>query len=291
MLTALDWLRRCHTGNDLLATLKMLAEDLPPAQEEDNLGHPYSALSGPCRRCWVYPRKSENGFCGFCTSIIQSKSGLKAVVHDSVVIWGYVSHFPWEVTPGDPPLGNLLSYCAIDNQHFLLMMDRLLLKSWLQDLVLTYGMNLLGLMQIFPTMGQGKSIGMGDILTRAVHQESLVAHDQLWVRFFSSAHQLTSPHLRDQKGMLTFPVTDFIGLLEMGAVFRSVLRPEEQQDLYTLLTHADKEEQSFYWGRFSRRITRRARDMIDAWNVRQWPLTRIQMLYELLDYVAPAPHS
>lgn len=284
MLSPFDWLRRCDTGTELLATLRLLAEQ---PQFPEGLGAPYSALQGPCQRCWIYPRKTGGRYCTFCHAVRSFSIGLDRLSRRAVVIWCYLSQLPWELSTAQPE--HSLGAYAHDLQHGLLMVERPCLKRWLQDLALSHGGNLQGVLQIFPTMGQGPKIGMGDVLSRAVHHETYLPHDQLWIRFYSAPYQIVQPHRRDESGLLTFTAAEFLSLLGMAEVFRAVLRPEEQRELQRLLAEDENEEQSFYWGRFARGLDRRARDMLDAWNVRQWSPQRIKLLYELIDYVPPPP--
>jgi len=110
--------------------------------------------------------------------------------------------------------------------------------------------------------------------------------DQLRVRFFSAPHQILIPHARDKQGLLTFEVSEFLSVLEMAAVFRTILYPREQKALYELLNLEDTSEEQFYWGRFMGFLSQEAKDMLNAWRIRQWPKNRIKLLYELVDYVA-----
>ena len=109
---------------------------------------------------------------------------------------------------------------------------------------------------------------------------------RLRVRFFSAPYPLLRPHTRDQLGLLTFDVSEFLSLLEMAAVFRTLLRPEAQQVLHELLNLDDASEEQFYWGRFLGYLSPEAKDMLSAWRIRQWPKNRIKLLYELVNYVA-----
>ena len=113
--------------------------------------------------------------------------------------------------------------------------------------------------------------------------------DQLRVRFYSAPHQIMKPHTRDKQGLLTFEVSEFLSLLEMAAVFRTILRPTEQELLYQLVNLEDTSEEQFYWGRFMGFLSQEAKDMLNAWRIRQWPKGRIKLLYELVDYVAFYP--
>jgi hypothetical protein len=143
-----------------------------------------------------------------------------------------------------------------------------------------------GLIQILPTMGAGDETGMGDILTRVAHREADLSPDRLRVRFFSDAFQVIKLRAREQEGILTFEVADFLSLLEMATVFRTLLKPEEQQALQQLLAIDDPNEQQFYWGRFLGYVNQAVKDMLNAWQIRHWPKSRIKLLYELVEYVA-----
>jgi len=173
-----------------------------------------------------------------------------------------------------------------DENHFLLVMPRRELKPWLQELVIYHGSDLKGLIQILPTTGGRKQVSMGDILCRAIHHEARFPMDQLRVRFFSAPYQILKPHTRDRQGLLTFEVSEFLSVLEMAAVFRTILRPQEQASLYELLNLEDTSEEQFYWGRFMGFLNQEAKDMLNAWRIRQWPKSQIKLLYELVDYVA-----
>ena len=86
--------------------------------------------------------------------------------------------------------------------------------------------------------------------------------------------------------MLTFEISEFLALLETVEVFRSFLKPEEQETLYEILLKDKFREHSFYWGRFLGQLNREARDMVTSWGIRQWSRNRLELLYELTDYVA-----
>jgi hypothetical protein len=44
-------------------------------------------------------------------------------------------------------------------------------------------------------------------------------------------------------------------------------------------------EAQFYWGRFLGALNQEARDMLNAWKIRQWSKSRIDLLYELVENV------
>ena len=300
MLNGFDWLRRSRTGAELLSTLRYLATK--PALPSDEGGPPHSALDGPCRRCWIYPRVPTSRrdlpdetifdwraapYCPVCSAVMAGASRLGGVSRRSIAVWAHVNRLPRQLQPGGQwhDCRVLGSYIHGDN-HFLLMMERRELKPWLRELVLYHGPELKGLLQVLPTTGGTRGPAMSDLLCRAHHQEGRFALDQLRVRFFSAPYQLLIPHERDKKGMLTFEITDFIGLLEMASVFRTLLRPEAQEALRALLDLSDPQEEQFYWGRFLGYLSPESRDMLHAWRIRQWPKGRIQLLYELVEYVS-----
>ena len=289
MLSSFDWLRRSQSGAELLATLEYLTSrpDLFPPGDE--IGPPFSALDGPCQRCWVYPRtpSSRQSYCPSCQAIVTRAGRLGGISRQSIVIWGLVNRLSKLLRMGEGFSDHhVLGAYVHDENHFLLMMPRHELKPWLQELVIYHGADLKGLIQILPTTGAGKGVSMRDILCRAVYHEARFPMDQLRVRFFSAPHQILMPHTRDKQGLLTFEVSEFLSVLEMAAVFRTILRPQEQASLYELLNLEDTSEEQFYWGRFLGFLTQEAKDMLSAWRIRQWPKDRIKLLYELVNYVA-----
>jgi len=289
MLSSFDWVRRSRTGAELLATLEYLAAEPDLFPTGDEIGPPHSALGGPCQRCWIYPRLSSprRNYCKACQAILTRASRLGNRSRQSIVIWGFVNRLPEQLWAGEGFYDRHILGSYIHDEHrFLLMMRRRDLKTWLQELVIYHGVDLKGLVHIFPTTGARQETGMGDILCRAVYQEARFSMDQLRVRFFSAPYQLLTPHIRDQQGLLTFEVSEFLGLLEMAAVFRALLRPEEQESLYELVNLEDASEEQFYWGRFMGHLSQEVRDMLSAWNIRRWPRNQVKLLYELVDYVA-----
>ncbi len=290
MLSSFDWLRRCQTGAELLATIRTL-EEQPDLFDFEEIGPPHSAFDGPCQRCWIYPRApSRRGklrYCQACRAILHEASLLDHVSRRSIAIWGLVNQLPKQLQGGRGfSDSRILGAYVHQPDHFLLMMYRQELKPWLQELVLYHGTALKGLLQVLPTTGAVRGIGMADILCRAHHHEGRFALDRLRVRFFSAPHQILAAHERDKRGLLTFEVSDFISLLEMAAVFRTLLRPEAQQVLHELLNLSDVGEEQFYWGRFLSYLSPEAKDMLHAWRIRQWPKERVRLLYELVEYVS-----
>ncbi len=285
MLSSFDWLRRCRNGVELLASIKLF-NDLPPGHKvpgsEQELASPYGALNSPCSRCWIYARNPETEYCSFCQTVMVTSMPLHSLIRKVVVIWGYLLQENTEL----PTSGTLGGY-ILDNRRFIVMLGYRSLKPWLQDLVLQQGTQVTGLLQTFPTMGSGGNIGMGDILCRAVHHEANMPMNRLWVRFYSAPYQLVNPKVRNEEGILSFEVGEFVSLLEMAEVFRAVLKPEQQQMLRELLKLTKEDERAFYWGRFARQTDQRARDMLNSWDIRHWPDNKVKLLYELANYVFP----
>jgi len=287
MLSVFDWLRQSRTGAELLATLRYFSEnpDVPSARTA--IGPPHTATGGPCRRCRLYPRAGDAElYCEDCSEILRRANGLSIPSRHAAIIWGFVNQVPEEVLQWRDRGRNerLHGIYIRDSNHFLAAMNRRHLRAWLQDLMVYYGLDLRGILQVFPTMGVGAKTCMGDILCRAVHQDLYMPMGQMHVHFYSNPFQLLNPQKRDRQGMLTFEVSDLLNLLEMAEIFRALLRPEEQQELFELLKLEAKGEAQFYWGRFLGRLEQRTRDMLTAWKMRQWEKSRVRIFYELLDY-------
>ena len=250
------------------------------------LASPHSALHSPCQRCWVYSQVSYNSpYCYVCDTILSQASSLGAVSRRAVLIWGFVNQLPSTLYHSSNTDYDFLGAYVYDQHRFLVAIHQKGLKEWIQNLVLYHGFDLRGLLQIFPTMGSGGRIDMSGIFCSIVHREASLPMDQLRVRFFPAPYHVLKPHIRDRQGLLTFGVSDFLGFLEMALVFRSVLHPQEQKILHDLLTTEDNAEKQFFWGRFLGSISQEARDMLYAWNIRQWSKDRVKLLYELTNYV------
>lgn len=224
-----------------------------------------------------------------CSEIRRRAHSLSNASRRAAVLWGFVNQLPEEVLQHNTPdrKCRLLGSYVHDANHFLIAMDRRELRSWLQNLTVYYGLNLRGIVQVFPTTGSGRMTGMADILCRAIHWDSYLPVGEMQVRFFSAPYQLLKPHVRDEKGMLVFGLSEFLNMLEMAEIFKALLRPEEQREFYELLNTATEEggESHFYKGRFLGRLEQRTRDMLTAWDFWRWPKKRIRVFYELLDYV------
>lgn len=290
MQSGYDWLRRSRTGAELLATLKLLQVKPGLLLNEQEIGPPHSALDGPCRRCWTRPRKFSPRhtivYCAACQAILNEARDLGQLSRQSALIWAKVNRLPQQLTDG---LGfydsHVLHTFVHDEQHWLAALPHRELKPFLQELVLYHGDDLGGLLQVFPTVGMGAELSMADALCRVAHYADNFPMRRLQVRFYGSLRQLIAPRESERKGLLTFDIADFLSVLEMVSVFRTVLLPDEQQVLHELLSVNDPVEEQFYWGRLMGVLNQTAKDMLNAWNLRQWPKERVKLLYDLMDYV------
>ncbi len=298
MLNRFDWLRRSRSGAELLATLQYFESNPKLPFLNGELGPAHTAFRGACQRCWVYPRMPLNGeepnsvntslrpYCKFCQAILNQAKHLGNTSRRSTLVWGITNQIPRQLRNREGFYAqNLLGVYIHDKYRWLMMLSKWSVKDWIQDLVLHHGHEMRGLIQILPTTGPDFGIDMGDILARAEHHEVHAASDQLSVRFYVTPYQVLTSHSRERQGNLTFEIAEFLRLLEMAAVFRVILRPEEQEILRELLTLDDSQEELFYWGRLLGELSPEARDMLSNWRIRTWPETRLDLLYELRDYV------
>ncbi len=304
MLNTFDWLRICRAGGELLATLQKvdpqtgeltLLRQTTPGQGL-SFAPPISALHQPCQRCWMYQPKPKKKYCLVCDTILAEGKQKGMTARRLAVIWAYLNRPP---RPNLLEIGTLDALSAdetkiraqilgayqADENRFLLLMSKRALQPWLQKLALYHGPDLRGLIQIFPTMGLGQRTDMADVLCRAIHHEARFSMDQLRVRFYSEPKQVVMPMEREQAGLLTFDLADFMSLLEMVALYKTMLLPTEQALLHQVLTLPEKEK-AFYWGRLLGEFRPEVRDLLSTWQVRTWPQNRVTIIYELIDYVA-----
>lgn len=288
MLSKFDWLSRCRSGTELLATLKFFSENPEFDLSRLEPGGPISAIGDLCQRCRVYaPVKAGNRYtryCRFCEKIIQRKGESAPKSDHAVVLWGHVNLISRRLRESKPSRG-LFGIYIHDDHHFLIMMHRQYLKQWLQDLVIYSGLSLRGLLQIFPSIGEYRNLHIGDYLTWAIHHETTFLMDQLRIRFYTNPHQIINPKRREQEGLLTYHISDFISMLEMVEVFRANLYPQQQKELLELLNLNDPKEEQFYWGRFLGQLSQETKDMLSAWKVRQWTKSQTEFFYQLINYV------
>jgi len=290
MQSGYDWLRRSRTGAELLATLKLLDVRPDLLLNEQEIGPPHSALGGPCRRCWMRPRKTSSRhtaiYCAACQAILNEARDLGQLSRQTALIWAKVNRLPQQLTDRQGFHDSRVLHTFVhDDQQWLAALPHRELKPLLQELVLYHGDDLGGLLQIFPTVGVGAELSMSDALCRVAHYADNFPMRQLQVRFYGSPRQLIAPRESERKGLLTFDISDFLSVLEMVSVFRTVLLPDEQQVLHELLSVNDPVEEQFYWGRLMGVLNQTVKDMLNAWNLRQWPKERVKLLYDLMDYV------
>ncbi len=294
MLSKFDWLLRCRNGVELLATLKYFAENPEADPSQNELGGPLSATGNLCQRCRVYApvqsQKTYRRYCLFCGRIIHIKEQIAPLLSHAVVIWGYVNHISRWLRDSKP--NNVFYGIFIHNdQHFLALMNRQNLKPWLQNVVIYSGLSLKGLFQIFPLVVDRRTLHIGDYLSWAIHHEATFLQDQLRIRFYTDPHQVINPKKREQEGFLTYTISDFISMLEMVEVFRANLFPQQQKELFQLLNLNDPKEEQFYWGRFLGQLSQEAKDMLAAWQVRQWSKSQTEFFFQLINYViVPQSH-
>lgn len=285
MLRPFDIIRRVNTGTELVAALRLLPQ-ITDWLDELDLGQPYSGCFGPCTRCWIYPQQNDSELCQICAAITVSKEGLHELVSQLVVIWGYSTTPCWDFAKGPLLPDNTIGHYMPDPEHFFILAPKKNIKAWLQSLALQYGEQFKGLLQLVPTMGKGERLCMGDVISRAVHQETVKLHDACWVRFFPQAWQILEAKKLDEKGQLTYQLSDFIDFMEGARVFHTVLPRRSRDMLHELLT-GKIENVAFYWGRFLRNVDQQTRDLIDAWQLRTWSIPKIDTLYQLREYVYP----
>lgn len=287
MLTPYDWMRICRTGAELIATIRTFSDSGDCFDQSPSaLGPPISALNRPCRRCWIYAPEPGSDYCLTCIRILYDASKLRKASYNAVVLWGCVDRIP------DIVLGKKGRYpeqvngvFIVDEQRFLLVIPRLFLISWIRDFFVHHGDEIKGLFQIFPTTGETRRGCMNDLLVRAAHHETRLPMDAMRVRFFPDPFLLFAPHEREQEGLLTFEIQEFFRQMEYASIFRTLLKPEEQKMLLELASIKNPNEANFYWGRFLGVLTPEAKDMLNAWNFRNWPQKQIRLMYELLSYV------
>lgn len=296
MLTPFDWIRRSRSGAEVLSILAMLREDpacfdrLQSLAGFDTIGPVPSGLTAPCARCFLYPRLRSSLFCPTCRNIRDGTRGTGGLVRDVLVMWGYVNQIPRQLlTRQSTQRLEVVDVYIHDDQHFLLLLRRNSLLPWLQETALHYATALKGHLQLMPTWGGRDGMGMGDLLCQMARHESYFPLDRLRVRFYTRHYQVLRPHEFDRDGLLTYDSSDFVRVLEMASIFRSVLQPQEQTVLFELLTKTEESHESFYWGRLMGILSQRGRDLLDAWEVRRWPVWRVKHFYELTNYVDYRP--
>ncbi len=290
MLSTFDWIRRSESGIELLATLDVLKKKPYLFESITQIGPPHFALNGPCQRCWVYPRYFQPGkrhkYCRICAAILKHKAPFVKLSPKCAIIWGYLNDIP--DTLRQEILGETSSFFVAgyihDRQSFLLILPKIKLGRWLREFVIYYGAQLRGQLQVFPTVGSGHRYTLADLLTRIIHYQSNLPMNALYVRFYPNIASILRPKEREQAGLLTFEISDFLSFLETAKIFRTIFLPHQQDELYDLLNLKKTSEEQFYWGRFVGELSKEAKDLLSAWDIRKWPKEKIQLLYELKNY-------
>jgi len=286
MPTAFDWIRRAENGAELIATIDAIGSSPELFQEETVMGEVACGIRGPCSRCWILPRLAGLSLCGVCHTILGDSRKLGPDSRGCLLIWGYVNAIPVGLTQDARP-HQARAIHVRDDSHFLAVVPGSGLASWLKEVLIHEGSDTRGTLTIFPTTGKKQTFTMGDILCRAIQHDSRHPMDRLRIRFFSSPGQLKSPHLRDQQGVLTFEAPEFLGLLEMAGLFKSILRPREREMVKEVSGLVDQNEKTFHWGRLMGALNIQARDLLADWKVKQWPQSRIKLICELAEYANP----
>lgn len=292
MLNTFDWIRRCQTGAELIALMDCMTFEPDLFSHRERIGPPVFGIGGPCVRCWVYPRATDLSryYCKICHRIVHRSRKLGNLSRLCMVVWGFLNR-------GLEPFGQngmsnipkIRCFHQVDNHRFLLVLKGYSLKNWLSEILLYHGSSLKGLLILFPTTGKGSKQTMGDALCRAISLDTRLPMDRLRVQFFSHPLQLNRFRSREEQGILTFEASDFLSLLEMAAIFRAKLRPDEQNMVREAVNLTDPAERRFFWGRLMNLLNREAKDMLTAWKFRQWPENRIKLLYELMNYAPFTP--
>ncbi|WP_045221527.1 type III-I CRISPR-associated protein Cas10i [Desulfonatronum thioautotrophicum] len=289
MLTPFDWIRLAFTGAELLATLDRLAE-APSDLQGDTLGPPLETLDGPCERCMLYPRVDNHRNCRGCASIMGQRYRFRPASREVLLVWGCLNRLPYSIASRTGPARARLSpdglngFFILDDRRFLKVIPRWTLKNWLQDILL-YDDELHGLLQIFPTYSARQGLCMSDLLCHVVFREANIGTNNLWVRFYAEAYHVRRPQVLDKENLLNFPASEFLGMMNMGEMFQTLLSFHDQEILRKLLLSDNLNESQFNWGRFQGLLEQDARDMLDVWQIRQWPKARVQLFYDLLKFV------
>ena len=290
MVNTFDWLRRSENGAELIAAMDAAVGDDGFFQQESTMGQSVHGINGPCTRCWIYPRLSDSSHCRICNSIVTRSRELGRASRKCLLVWGNVNFLPDSIKENsDLGENKARSVFIKDEKHFLAVVNGYDMTEWFRRIVHDNEADLKGLFTIFPTTGKKDTFNMGDILCRAVHYDSRFPMDKLRVRFFSRAGQLKVPHMREKLGILTFEPSEFLSMLEMATLFKSILRPEDQEMVKEIIGIKERHEKAFYWGRLMANLSIEARDMLTDWEFKEWSENKIKLLYDFTDNVPFTP--
>ncbi len=281
MLDGFDWIRRCATGSELAATLAVEQEGERP-EEALVLAPPVSALAPACLRCRVFAPAPDSQYCPYCRVVVRRAKSMQQYSRKALVAYAFVNR-PASALAGEAPSP---AYAfQRDASRVLVAAPRRGLLEWLQRLLLRYGDELKGFLQICRTTGANESPSMGEVISFMSQRETLFAMDRLRVQFFASPYLLFHRSELDRRDALTFEASEFLGLLKMALSLRRLLRPEEQDALRRMLLARRPEQERFSWGRFMGQLDPAARSMLDAWRLRAWSKERLKLFFNLRDYV------
>lgn len=281
MLALFDYICRCKTGSELYGALK-IKNQIKQHLDDQNIGVPCTAVYGPCQRCWIYDCNVGEEYCPLCNSILEHSQGHNLVFQDITLIWYDFDLFPTSIEKILPE--DHIGFIPLNYRSGLIMCMRSSIQNWLRSLTLKYGSLIKGLLQIFPTMGQGNIVGMGDILSTAKSQSKSLQFNNLWVRFYPEAWQLLDTKRREELGILTFEISDFISLIEKSKIYKEVIPNRFRNDIFELITKQDIDSESYYWGKLKRSLNKKAIDLIDSWKLKNWDKNKVELLYELSNY-------
>ncbi|MGK5092310.1 hypothetical protein WDW89_09915 [Deltaproteobacteria bacterium TL4] len=285
MLKKFDWLRLSKNGTELLSTISLLTERPEVVDNDLELGSPPSALSVPCQRCGIYAPAPKKKYCPACLFIHQCSPRHHKRSHQAVFVWGVLNEIPWNLRKTDASAASSFLNCVLDDSHFVVALQQRQLKQWLQNFLLAHGLDVQGQLYVFPSIGNSLDIHMGDFLRIAIPQRLQQKSHNLQLFFYPNPYRYILEYLKGSAKRHFFEVSEFLNLLEMAELFRALLRPNEQQELYKLLMSSKTQQDSFYWGRFLGSVDLRVKDMLESWRMKQWPRHRIHLLYELFPYV------
>lgn len=294
MLTSFDWIRQCRSGAELLATLALLETNslhlpYPSSPDYKSLGPPLTLCERPCRRCWIYaPVKLEPPWlCQTCLQVV-TESGerhWRRASTQSVVIWGTVNRLPKIIGTGQPSGVVVLGCHVYDSNHFLLILYRKDLLTWLKELAIYDSDRLAGLLQIFPPAPDRHEAGFASLFSLAVALNDPHQMDQLRIHLHPRPYYLLQSKMRKQLDSRNLSLTESIQLLEMVKAIRRIFGPREQEQLLELARMNVGQERQFYWGRFVGNISPEARNFLEIWQLRHWSLERFKLLYDLKPYM------
>jgi hypothetical protein len=291
MLTFFDWLRQCRTGGELLALLSgAVAEERLPGGRKYEPPPPETLFRTPCRRCGFFSAVpgSAPPDCPTCEEIRRTGKRMDRTAGFSRILWGHVNRIPRMIAGDGHASPELLGRYIHDDHHFLAMFSGKGTLPFFRRMLMYDGHDLKGFLQIFPAVSAGHRNRMMDLLIRACHYDAVYPMDALRVRCFTRAHQVFHPgRYETPENRITCEASEFMSLLEMARIFRNLLTPVEQK---MLGEYADAPEDrgagdAFLWGRMMGALSPAARDMLVAWDFRNWPAERARYFFDMFAYV------